>query len=293
MKHPLLMVVLLAVACGAVAIGVAALLPSADIAAPNARQPRIVSLMPPLTETLFEIGAGDLVVGRSDWCLFPPDALALPACGSAWTPNVEAVARLEPTLILGDDSSETGRAMLNALGNVEYVPWLTAEEVLAGTRLLGDLTGREEAAARLIADLEPVLLAPQPSQGPRVLLVMSHSPGQIRTVTFMRRNSLHGRLLHYAGARNAADFDVRGMPSLSIERLIELDPEIIVVLAVEGELDDSARAGIMADWETLKPLQAVQQGRVGILEGRQLVPAGRRTLQLAEALKQEIARLAD
>lgn len=290
MKHPLLIVLLLAVVCGAVALGVSALLPSAEPAA-HSGPLRIVSLMPPLTETLYEIGAAEHIVGRSDWCLFPPDVKALPACGSAWTPNVEAVALLEPTLILADDSTATARDKLDGLGNVEYVPWLTPEEVLAGTRRLGALTGCEEAAERLASELEPVLLAPEPADGPRVLLVMAHSPGQLQSVTFMRRNSLEGRLLHAAGARNAANFDQRGVPSLSIERVLELDPDMIIVLAVTGALNDSQRAGILADYERLTPLKAVQQGRVGLLEGEQLVPAARRTFQLVDALREEINRL--
>jgi len=60
----------------------------------DAGPPRIVSLAPAVTETLFAIGAGGLVVGISDYCNYPPEALGLPRLGTSITPNYEAIARL-------------------------------------------------------------------------------------------------------------------------------------------------------------------------------------------------------
>src|SRR5881392_4471912 len=50
---------------------------------------RIVSLLPSFTEILFAIGAGDRVVGRTQWCDYPPAALAVPSVGEGLPPNIE------------------------------------------------------------------------------------------------------------------------------------------------------------------------------------------------------------
>ncbi|HEV8400763.1 MAG TPA: hypothetical protein VGQ18_13110, partial [Gemmatimonadales bacterium] len=47
---------------------------------------RIVSLLPSFTEILFAIGAGDRVVGRTQWCDYPPAALAVPSVGEGLPP---------------------------------------------------------------------------------------------------------------------------------------------------------------------------------------------------------------
>src|SRR5256885_11106847 len=57
---------------------------------------RIVSLLPSFTELLFAIGAGDRLVGRTAWCDYPPEALAVPSVGDGMPPNVEAVAPPRP-----------------------------------------------------------------------------------------------------------------------------------------------------------------------------------------------------
>src|SRR5436309_10124091 len=57
---------------------------------------RIVSLLPSFTEILFAIGAGDRLVGRTTWCDYPPEALAVPSVGDGMPPSVEAVAARRP-----------------------------------------------------------------------------------------------------------------------------------------------------------------------------------------------------
>src|SRR5437870_5456324 len=61
---------------------------------------RIVSLLPSFTEILFAIGAGDRLVGRTTWCDYPPEALAVPSVGDGMPPSVEAVAARRPDLVV-------------------------------------------------------------------------------------------------------------------------------------------------------------------------------------------------
>ncbi|MGH7879693.1 MAG: helical backbone metal receptor, partial [Candidatus Binataceae bacterium] len=84
----------------------------------GAGQQRIVSLAPSVTETLFALGAGDEVVGVSQYCDYPPAVLDLPRVGSFLTPNVEAIAALRPTLVIGLSTSSDLREIraLEAMG---------------------------------------------------------------------------------------------------------------------------------------------------------------------------------
>jgi ABC-type Fe3+-hydroxamate transport system substrate-binding protein len=64
-----------------------------------ARPPqRVVSLVPSLTETLFELGAGESVAGITDFCIFPP-GLTLPRLGGTKNPSVEKIRALQPDLV--------------------------------------------------------------------------------------------------------------------------------------------------------------------------------------------------
>jgi ABC-type Fe3+-hydroxamate transport system substrate-binding protein len=59
---------------------------------------RVVSLVPSLTETLFDLGAGDSVVAITDYCIFPPD-LDRPRVGGTKTPRVDAIRAFAPDLV--------------------------------------------------------------------------------------------------------------------------------------------------------------------------------------------------
>ena len=62
---------------------------------------RVVSLSPHNTEIMFEIGAGDRLVGVVDHSDFPPEAASIPSVGGYHQTNVELILSLKPDRILG------------------------------------------------------------------------------------------------------------------------------------------------------------------------------------------------
>src|SRR5437667_11626930 len=93
---------------------------------------RIVSLLPSFTEILFAIGAGDRIVGRTQWCDYPPAALAIPSVGDGMPPNVEAVAARKPDLVVLYNSGPnvTAAKQLERLGIHAVLPELNPLEDL-------------------------------------------------------------------------------------------------------------------------------------------------------------------
>ena len=251
---------------------------------------RIVSLSPAITETLFAIGAGSELVGVSDYCNFPEDAKKLPRTGTALTPNYEAIVRLSPTLIVCEAAASTPKRELAALGVTKFVPWLSLEDIVAGTRLLGALTSRQEAANALASKLWDGLAVAENSTGPRVLVVLGEGGTKLSEVYFIKRNSIHGAALRAAGARNAVANDVPGVPRLSIEELIRLDPDGIIVL-VAPKPGGPSEAEILRDYRALEPLSANKNQRVAVLASDEAFANGPRILTLAEHLKQKLATL--
>src|SRR5688572_2288005 len=59
---------------------------------------RVVSLVPSVTETLFDLGAGTAVAGITDFCIFPPD-LRVPRLGGTKNPRVEDIRAVAPDLV--------------------------------------------------------------------------------------------------------------------------------------------------------------------------------------------------
>tara|TARA_Y100001958_G_C21179553_1_gene509709 strand:- start:402 stop:1148 length:747 start_codon:yes stop_codon:yes gene_type:complete len=143
---------------------------------------RVVSLVPSLTETLFDLGLGvDEVVGRTPWCIHPAAAHDVPVVGGTKTPNLKKILDARPDVVVLD-REENPKAVHDAL--VERgvtVVVSTVEhpaEVPALLRELGKAVGRAEDGERLAKATEAAL-AGQPSasaRGPRVAPMIWHEP---------------------------------------------------------------------------------------------------------------------
>ncbi|MCM2317583.1 MAG: helical backbone metal receptor [Thermoanaerobaculia bacterium] len=121
-----------------------------------ARPPiRVVSLVPSITETLFDLGAGDSVVGVTDWCIFP-EALSARRVGGTKNPRVDEIRALRPDLVhmnLEENLEKHARAI------EEFAPVFVTEpksprDVAGLIAQLGAIHGVGDAAAAAKAELE-------------------------------------------------------------------------------------------------------------------------------------------
>ena len=111
---------------------------------------RVVSLAPHLTEQLFAIGAGDRIVGTTEYADFPPAALAIPRVGRAHSVDLERIAALKPDLIViwGSGFPPATIDSVRRLGVPVFVSEpRSLDDVARSLERLGTLTGRDGAPA--------------------------------------------------------------------------------------------------------------------------------------------------
>ena len=139
-------------------------------------QPRIVSLVPSVTELLCDLGLAKRLVGRTGFCIHPADTVrAIAKVGGTKDVNIEKIRKLAPThLVVNIDENEKPTVELLAafVPNVIVTHPLAPRDNLALYRLLGGIFGAEDAAQRLCAafELEYTALAALPPQPPRRVL---------------------------------------------------------------------------------------------------------------------------
>ena len=69
--------------------------------APASGDARIVSLVPSVTELLFDLGVGDRVVGRTPFCIHPREGVAhVKRVGGTKTPRLDRIRALKPTHVI-------------------------------------------------------------------------------------------------------------------------------------------------------------------------------------------------
>ena len=125
---------------------------------PQGATPRIVSLVPSITELLCDLGLAPFVVGRTGFCIHPAEVVRhIPKIGGTKDVNIEKIRRLAPThLVVNIDENE--KPAVDALAR--FVPHVIVTHPLAPRdnldlyRLLGGIFGKDEQAQALCAAFE-------------------------------------------------------------------------------------------------------------------------------------------
>ncbi|MEW5828013.1 MAG: helical backbone metal receptor [Chloroflexota bacterium] len=246
---------------------------------------RIVSISASTTEILFAIGAGDQVVGRDDFSLFPEEALSVTSVGALWGElPTEAILALEPDLVVAAQIiNEDQVQALRDLGLNVY--WqanpTTYEELWDNLRDFGQLTGHQDETETLIAGLEARVktvlekIAPL-SYHPSVFYELDAtdpaSPWTTGSGTFI------DYIISMAGGTNAASALQGDYAQISTEELIAVNPDVILLAdALYGVTPESVAA--RPGWEAIT---AVVNGAIYPIDPNMMSVPGPRLVDALE-----------
>jgi iron complex transport system substrate-binding protein len=235
---------------------------------------RVVSLSPSTTETMYAIGAGALLVGRSRYCDYPPEVAKLPEVGGYVDPSFEAILGLRPDLVTGA-RGPAGPGITEKLGAKGIATFFPPAESFAQIDLmilgLGGLTDHVEQAKDVVAKIDAHAnaiagaVAAQPKA--RVMLVFGLQP-----IVAAGPKSFADEMLARAGGENVIA-DGPSYPTLEMERVLALDPDVILNAAIA---EAHGAEAITADAPGWKNVRAVKLGRVVALTDEAVLRPGPR-----------------
>jgi iron complex transport system substrate-binding protein len=235
---------------------------------------RVVSLSPSTTEAMYAIGAEAALVGRSRYCDYPPQVLALPQVGGFIDPSFEAILGLRPDLVVGG-RGPAGQKIADTIGQHGVATFFPATDTFVDIDTmildLGARTGHEDGArtaiAKVHARIDAVETAVKDKPAPRVLLVFGLEP-----ISVAGPKSFPDEMLRRAGARNVVT-EGGSYPIVGIERILAMDPDIVLNGAM-AEAHGHER--ITTDAPGWKELRAVKAGRVVALTDESVLRPGPR-----------------
>jgi len=242
---------------------------------------RIVSLAPSITESLFAIGAGEQVVGVTEYCTFPPEAARRARVGGMITPSIETIVSLKPDLILVSMEGNLREDFLR-LTDLD-VPVVvtnprTLDDIANSLHLLGRLTARADGADSLVLRLaarRQHLLGRVASRTQRVLMFVSLQP----LIAVGAGTFLHD-LLTGAGASNLAAHTGMTYPAYSREAVTAGDPDVLLILSDALPALDRVTA-LFPEWARLT---AFRKGRVFLVDADLVSRPGPRAVDGLELL---------
>ncbi len=267
--------------------------------------------MPSMTESLFDLGMGDSVVGVTDYCVFPPEVKNLPKVGGTKNVRVDQVVQLSPELIIANQE-ENSRGIVEELGE-QFNVWLTfpktVRQALDDLWQLVHLFRRERAFVSLRTLETAVEYAEHrafDTQPTRVFIPIWQdvTPTGVRWwMTFNQDTYCHD-LIRLLGGMNvfgerqrryplnadvakaqatAAEEQDNRYPRVTVEEIIQAKPELILIPDEPYRFQDE---DVMELRGLLASTPAVEQNRVYRIDGSLLTWHGTRLGKALAVLSQ-------
>lgn len=259
---------------------------------------RIVSLSPGVTEILFAIGAGDRVVGVTEFCNYPEKAKSLPRIGGLLNPSYESIITLKPDLIIHQPNKHKIKNFVEKLG-IHNLPisMLSFAEIFSSIKEIGVAVHRENAADALIQSMQAKIdfhrerLANVSQKS--VLLILGISNDSMREVYGVGPKTFLGEMLALAGGNNILDETQAQYPKVSKEFIIHESPEIIIEIGRTDILTEESSKKRRKEWQKFSTIRAVKNQDIHMIGADYILIPGPRLVNIIElfvkAIHPEIA----
>ncbi|MGH7145348.1 MAG: ABC transporter substrate-binding protein [Planctomycetota bacterium] len=264
---------------------------------------RIVSADASITEILFGLNAGSLVVGRSSLCDHPAEALQLPVFCDMQRLDEAALRKLNPDLLVAHSSLQcpiVDRAAQMGFQTL-CLHHMNLEMIFNNINLLGRLTDRVQPATRMLTEMQnsftetmrdsariATQLNTRQLPPPRVLIEEWGDP----PITAGRWCS---QLIAYAGAQDAfpevSNLNSPRQRTLTPEAILQRNPDIVVLAwrGFRGEVDTNkvwSRPGFIQMPAVQRQLIFAVDDRIFMRPGPNLMEGARELVKLVRMYAQ-------
>ena len=259
----------------------------------HAASQRVISTSPAITEILFALGAGDRVVGVTDYCSFPKKACLLPSIGGPLNPSTETWIALKPDLIIVQEDS----IVINKHATILKIPILKVsvnnlENILTSIQVIADSMQVSKRGHQLVdkinAEIEQYRIRLRKLKPRQVLMLLSDTNDPSRDLYAVGRDTFLNELLSIAGGENILPDTMATYPKISKEFIIAKSPEIIIEIGPKSNLSSDGILDRKKTWGKYPTLNAVKNNRLYFIGADYILIPGPRLVNILDDLTRNI-----
>ncbi len=253
----------------------------------ESEHPRIVSLAPSITESLYALALDSLLVGVTTYCNYPGEAQKKTRVGDLLTPSVEMIISLKPDVVLMSVEGNTRHTydkLLNLGVNVFVTNPKNMDGVLSSITKLGALLSAEDRSAKVVEELrakgQSVNHDTSGQSRPGVLFLISMEP-----LIAIGAESFIGEILTRAGCRNIGAVFSGSYPVVSREEVLRQSPDIVFVSSDLG----TSESALLARFPEWRSIPAIKDHFVVTVNGDMFMRPGPRSFHAVELVRELVS----
>lgn len=224
---------------------------------------RIVTLSPSINEIVYALDEGQNVVANTKHCDFPEESKSVLKIGGYNDISLEKILDVKPTIVIGQDYDEKLIQNLKAL-NIKILSYKTNTiENIKNTILeLGILFKKEDKSKEIISRIDNSLATLKSITEDKKILIVISPKNSLSNQIYVTGNFLYFEdIIKASGNKNAYNSTNWAQPVVNTEKIINMNPDIIVLLAPFYDGKTAELNQLKELWKTL-PINAAKQNNI-------------------------------
>ncbi len=246
---------------------------------------RVISLSPSITEIIFELGQGNQIVGNTKFCNYPPRSLLIKKIGGFLDINYEMIIDLKPDTIFHYPEHLNKIEKLGQFAKLVMIQHKNVRDLLNSIKIISSELSINRKGLELIKkirnQLEKVRMKVKVKLKKKVLIIIGRDPNRLRNITIIGKGDFLNEIIEIAGGINAYNGNI-SYPSVSIESIIKMDPELIIEFSFSP--DPPSENAVISLWSDFLYIRAVKKKNIHVISDDYWVRPGPRIGRIAESM---------
>ncbi|MGJ0298193.1 helical backbone metal receptor [Aliarcobacter cryaerophilus] len=228
---------------------------------------RIITLSPAINEIAFALGLGDKIIANTDFCDFPESSKSVQKVGGYGSVSLEKVVKLNPSVIinqsydkkLNDDLKKLGfKTLVYKTDNIEDIKYTIQD--------LGEVFDKNKEAKELNKNIDDSLKSLSGILENQKILIVISPQNTLSNQIFVAGNFVYFEdIIKKSQNQNAYQSSLKSQPVINSEKIITLNPDIIILLAPFLENQEKSQENMKKMWKKL-PISASKQKNIYIID---------------------------
>lgn len=196
-------------------------------------QERIIALSPSINEIIFSLGAGDKIVANTDYALYPPSSIKIPKVGGYFSPSLEKILVLQPTLVIMQENNRAFSKKLHRLGiKTKIIKIDKLKNIKKSILEIGNILKKTKEAENIVKAINKELKNIQGIiSNKKILIVFGRNTNLSKQIFVAGQNLYFDEIINESNNTNALQSTRKGQPILNMENIIACNPDIVLLLA--------------------------------------------------------------
>jgi iron complex transport system substrate-binding protein len=224
---------------------------------------RIVTLSPSVNEIIFALGEGENIVANTQHSDFPLESKSIKKIGGYNSISLEKILKVNPTVVVGQDYDEKLNSNLKALGITTLTYKTNTISLIKNTiNELGIFFKQEEKAKELNTNIDNAMTSLAEIVKDKKILIIISPKDSLSNQIFVSGNHIYFEdVILASGNKNAYFSNSTAQPVVNTEKIIGMNPDIIILLAPFLEDDLKAQTKLINTWKEL-PVNASKDDNI-------------------------------